>query len=102
MYFRAKGARAQVLFPATNFLFFVAGIAQNPSLFFVNIMKDKLSKRKNVQLRQSISMFNSIYRHPVPIEKIAWGEKLEKSECWVVKWSSRNEGFEDKKEWEEW
>ena len=24
-------------------------------------------------------------------------KKLEKSERWVVKWSSRNEGFEDKK-----
>ena len=24
-------------------------------------------------------------------------KKLEKSECWVVKWSSRNEGFKDKK-----
>ena len=24
-------------------------------------------------------------------------KKLEKSECWVVKWSSRNEGFEDNK-----
>ena len=22
-------------------------------------------------------------------------KKLEKSECWVVKWSSRNEGFKD-------
>ena len=24
-------------------------------------------------------------------------KKLEKSECWAVKWSSRNEGFKDKK-----
>ena len=29
------------------------------------------------------------------VKKIA--KKIEKSERWVVKWSSRNEGFEDKK-----
>ena len=29
-------------------------------------------------------------------------KKLEKSEFSEVKWSSRNEGFEDKKEGEDW
>ena len=28
-------------------------------------------------------------------------KKLKKSERWVVKWSSRNDGFEDRKEWED-
>ena len=38
VYFRAKGARARVHFPATYVLYFVA---QSASLFFVNIMKEK-------------------------------------------------------------
>ena len=41
VYFRAKGARARVYFPATYFLYFIARIARTPSLFFVNITKDK-------------------------------------------------------------
>ena len=41
VYFRAKGARARVHFPATYFFYFVARFAQTPSLFFVNIMKEK-------------------------------------------------------------
>ena len=40
-FFRAKGARARVHFPATYFLYFVAPFAQTPSLFFANIMKEK-------------------------------------------------------------
>ena len=40
VYFRAKGARARVHFPATYFLYFVARFAQTPSLFFVNIIKE--------------------------------------------------------------
>ena len=28
-------------------------------------------------------------------------KNLKKSERWVVKWSSRNDGFEDRKEWED-
>ena len=51
VYFRAKGARARVHFPATYFLYFVVRFAQTPSLFFVNIMQEKTSKRTNVQLR---------------------------------------------------
>ena len=41
VYFRAKGARARVYFPATYFWYFIARIAQTPSLFFVNVTKDK-------------------------------------------------------------
>ena len=65
VYFGAKGARARVHFPSTYFLYFVrARFVQTPSLFFffVNIMKEKSSKRKNLQLLESISMFTSIYR----------------------------------------
>ena len=43
VYLRAKGARSPVYFPATYFLHFIARIARTPSLFFVNIRKDKLS-----------------------------------------------------------
>ena len=28
-------------------------------------------------------------------------KNLKKSERWVVKWASRNDGFEDRKEWED-
>ena len=42
VYFRAKGARARVYFPATYFLYFMALIAWTPSFYFVNIKKDKL------------------------------------------------------------
>ena len=51
VHFRAKGARARVYFPATYFLYFIARIARTPSLFFVNITKDKTPERKNVQLK---------------------------------------------------
>ena len=52
-------AHVRVHFPATYLLYFVALFAQTPSLFFV---KKKNSKRKNVQLRESMGMFTSIYR----------------------------------------
>ena len=88
----APRARAcvRVHFHATYFLYFVARFAQTPSLFFV---EKKTSKRKNVRLRESIGMFTSIYRL---ISRNNW-LKMEKSEFAVVKWSSRNEGFEDEK-----
>ena len=43
--------------------------------------------------------------HPVNTKKLRYlrlsvkeiSKKLKKSERWVVKWSSRNDGFEDKK-----
>ena len=41
VYFRAEGARAGVYFPATYFLYYIALIDRNPSLFYVNITKDK-------------------------------------------------------------
>ena len=59
--FRAKGARGRVNFSAINFLYFVARIAGTPSLFSVNIMKDEPFQRKNTQLRESISIYTSIY-----------------------------------------
>ena len=53
------------IFPPHIFLF-CSPIWSNSFLvfpcFFVNIMKEKTSNRKNVQLRESISMFTSIYR----------------------------------------
>ena len=63
VYFRAKGARARVHFPAPYFFVFCQSpVCSNSFLFFVNIKKEKPSKRKNVQLRESIRMFTSIYR----------------------------------------
>ena len=76
MYFRAKGTRARVHFPATYFLYFVARFAQTPSLFPVNIMKELRFTALSVEITD---------------------KKMEKSKFSVVKWSSRNEGFEDKK-----
>ena len=51
---------------------------------FVNIMKEKPSKCKTVQLRDSITMFTSIYRLSVEITAKKTGK-------------IQNEGFEDKK-----
>ena len=59
--FCAEGARTRVHFPAIYFLYFVARFCQTPSLFFENIIKEKTSKRKKVQLRDSISLLTSIY-----------------------------------------
>ena len=50
VYFRVKGARARVHFPATYFLYFVARFAQTPSLFPVNIMKEKDIKAQKRQV----------------------------------------------------
>ena len=73
MYFRAKGARARVHFPATYFLYFVARFAQTPSLFFVNIMKEKKPQNaKNFQLRESISIFTSSTGLSVEITDKKW------------------------------
>ena len=58
-------------------------------------MKEKTSKRKKVQLRDSISLLTSIYW------LISRNENMEKSEFSVVKWSSRNKDFKDKKERED-
>ena len=49
-------------FPATYFSYFVARFAQTPSIFLWISWKKKPSKGKNVRLRESISMFTSIYR----------------------------------------
>ena len=59
--FCAEGERTRVHFPAIYFLYCVARFSQTPSLFYQNIMKEKTSKRKKVQLRDSISMLTSIY-----------------------------------------
>ena len=96
--FCAEGARTRVHFPAIYFLYFVARFCQTPSLFFENIMKEKTSKRKNVQLRDSISMLTSIYWL---ISKNNRFKTWKNPNFSVVKWSSRNKGFKDKKERED-
>ena len=58
VYFRAKGARARVYFPAPYFLYSVARIAQTPSLFFVNIMKEKTPLTQN---RSAMSWHKHVY-----------------------------------------
>ena len=70
-------SRARIYFPATYFLYFVAQIARIPSLFL----------KTNPFNAKTLS-----YAY-LWVKEIA--EKLEKSECWMVKWSSRNESFED-------
>ena len=72
MYFRAKGARARVHFPATCFLY-----CSNSFLVFVNIVKEEHLKTQRYVREKD--------------------KKMEKSEFSVVKWSPRSEGFEDKK-----
>ena len=55
--FSLQSCAARVNFPAIYFLYFVARNSRPPSLFFVNIVKDKPSKRKNAQLGESRSMY---------------------------------------------
>ena len=74
---------ARVNFPAIYFLHFVARNARTPNLFRVNILKDKPSQRKKhsatcEQKRVFLSTGFSVIEIP---------KKMEKSECWVVRWS---------------
>ena len=96
--FCAEGERTRVHFPVIYFLYFVARFCQTPSLFVENIMKEKTSKRKNVQLRDSISMLTSIYWL---ISRNNRFKTWKNPNFSVVKWSSRNKGFKDKKERED-
>ena len=75
-------SRARIYFPATYFLYFVAQIARIPSLFFCEYHE------RQTFLTQKTFSFAYLW-----VKEIA--EKLEKFECWMVKWSSRNESFED-------
>ena len=78
-------------------LYLVARNTRTPYLFFVNILKDKPSQRKNTQLRASRGMY--FYLLAYQLKKIQ--KKMEKSECWVVRWSKRNGDFTDKKRGED-
>ena len=89
----APKVRCTSKFSRHIFLYFVARNARTPYLFFVNILKDKPSQRKNAQLRASRSMY--FYLLACQLKKFP--PKMEKSECWVVRWSKRNEGFTDNK-----
>ena len=75
--FDAKGARARVHFPSTYFLYFVARFAQTPSMFFVNIMKEKnLKTQKCSATWEHEHVYLLVYRL---IREIT-DEKMEKSE----------------------
>ena len=52
VYFRAKGARVRVHFPATYFLYFIARCAQTPSLFFCEYRERKnlLTQKRSAAL----------------------------------------------------
>ena len=41
VFFHFNGAHSGVFFPITYYLYFIARITRTPSLFFVNITKDK-------------------------------------------------------------
>ena len=71
-------SRARIYFPATYFLYFVAQIARIPSLFFCEYHE------RQTFLTQKTFSFAYLW-----VKEIA--EKLEEFECWMVKWSSRNE-----------
>ena len=57
---RQRCACASIL-SSLFFLYFMTRMALTPSIFFVNIKKDKPPSRKNVQPHESISMYTSIY-----------------------------------------
>ena len=72
VYFRAKGARARVYFPAPYFLYSVARIARTAFLFFVSIMKEK------IVLRKARYKIGDSTRKPSP-------ERVMKSECFKIR-----------------
>ena len=90
VYFRAKGARARVHFPATYFQYFVPRFPH--SFLFCRERKNSLNAKTFSNVRAQACLLRFI---GLSVEKTA--KKLEISECWAVKWSSSNEGLEDKK-----
>ena len=94
VYLRAKGERARVHFPATYFLYFKSELLELlPCFFFVNITKINPLNAKTfsyVRAQACILRFTGL-------SVVETAKKLEKSECWMVKWSWRNKGFEGKK-----
>ena len=89
VHFRAKGAHALVYFPATYFLYSIARIARTPSLFFLRIPRKinpfNATTFSYFKGRACIFWFTGL-------SVVETAKKLEKSECWMVKWSWRNEG----------
>ena len=91
--FSAKGVHARWYFPAKYLSYFVSWIAVNlSSVWWISWKMHPVNAKKLSYLRAKASILRSTGLSVKEISK-----KLKKSERWVVKWSSRNDGFEDKK-----
>ena len=77
-------------FPATYFQYFVPRFPH--SFLFCHERKNSLNAKTFSNVRAQACLLRFI---GLSVEKTA--KKLEISECWAVKWSSSNEGLEDKK-----
>ena len=84
----------EYIFPPHIFCIFIARIAWTPSLFFVNIMKDKPC---SATWEHKHVYFNLL---AYQLKKRLRKKKLEESECWdVTSW--KNEGFVGNKKGED-
>ena len=93
LHFPAKGVHARLYFPAKYLSYFVSWIAHNlSSVLWISWKMHPVNAKKLSYLRAQASILRSTGLSVKEISK-----KLKKSEHWVVKWSSRNDGFEDKK-----
>ena len=93
LHFPAKGVHALLYFPAKYLLSFLSWIAHNlSSVLWISWKMHPVDAKRLSYLRAQASTLRSIGLSVKEISK-----KLKKSEHWVVKWSSRNDGFEDKK-----
>ena len=85
--------RTRVYIFPPNISYFVSWIAHNlSSVLWISWKMHPVNAKKLSYLRAQASILRSTGLSVKEISK-----KLKKSERWVVKWSSRNDGFEDKK-----
>ena len=97
LHFPAKCVHERLYFPAKYLSYFVSWIAHNlSSVLWISWKMHPVNAKKLSYLRAQASILRSTGLSVKEISK-----KLKKSEHWVVKWSSRNDGFEDRKEWED-
>ena len=91
--FSPKCVHARLYFPAKYLSYFVSWIAHNlSSVLWISWKMHPVNAKKLGYWRAQASILRSTGLSVKEISK-----KLKKSERWVVKWSSRNDGFEDKK-----
>ena len=93
LHFPSKGVHSRWYFPAKYLSYFLSWIAHNlSSVWWISWKMHPVNVKKLSYLISQASILRSTGLSVKEISK-----KLKKSERLVVKWSSRNDGFEDKK-----